>query len=63
MTHQRTRREFLKQCFGSLAVSTITVSDKSLAQQSGNAPRLKVKAGRGYHETEHIRAYYQKVNF
>ena len=63
MTHQRTRRAFLKQCLGSLAVSTIAVSDKSLARQSDNTAQLKVKPGRGYHETEHIRAYYQKANF
>ena len=63
MAHQQTRRNFLKQCLGSMAVSSIMVSGKTVAQSTAKVPEVKHKPQRGYHETEHIRSYYQKTNF
>jgi len=61
MKPEKNRRRFFKQLLG--ASAAVGVLSASSSQAEKNSIETKEKNARGYHETEHIRDYYRKINF
>lgn len=63
MLHRKSRRTFLKGLLGTFAASGVSVTAKAKVNDVQGAMAAQTPEKRGYHETEHIRDYYNKVNF
>jgi len=64
MSSNNTRRTFIKGLLAGMAtVSTTMISRRSSAQSSDVQPLMQLAKKQGYHESEHILTYYDKVNF
>ncbi len=61
MKTENNRRRFFKQLLG--ASTAIGVLSAPTSQAEKTAVKAKEKPARGYHETDHIRDYYKKINF
>ncbi|WP_198246207.1 formate dehydrogenase [methane-oxidizing endosymbiont of Gigantopelta aegis] len=56
------RRQFFKTLIGaSAATSVLTLTSSKAKNQS--PPTTQTMPSQGYHETQHIRDYYNKINF
>ena len=56
------RRQFFKALIGtSAAAGVLTLT--SCTEKNQSNPPARTTSSRGYHETQHIRDYYNKINF
>ena len=63
MTSKNSRRVFFKALLGSTTAAVVLNSKLSSAQAEKSKKTTPVKKQSGYHETQHIRDYYNKINF
>jgi hypothetical protein len=61
MKVENNRRHFFKQLLGTSAALGVLSAAPSQAQKT--ATKTEEKTSKGYHETDHVRDYYQKINF
>lgn len=63
MLHRKSRRTFIKGLLGAAAAVGVPVAVKAAAEDAFDVKAADTATKRGYHETDHIRDYYNKVNF
>ncbi len=61
MKPENHRRHFFKQLLGASAAAGVLSASTSQAEKK--PLKTEEKPARGYHETDHIRDYYKKINF